>query len=94
MAVRSPGNWRHWGRGDWQSGAVDPEETGRRVSFLLEAICKHLLGITMISFPHCKYNSFFFSKKKKKKFVFKHKRSSEITNAQCWLHTAFSCIFF
>lgn len=43
-------------------------------------------GITMISFPDCKYNSFFFQGKKKK-FVFKHKRSSEITNAQCWLHT-------
>lgn len=68
----------------WGSGSRGDR---RRVSFLLFEgyLQASSFGITMISFPDCKYNSFSFQKKKK--CVFKHKRSSEITNAQCWLHT-------
>lgn len=69
----------------------ESREDRRRMSFLLLEgyLQASSFGITMISSPDCKYNSFFFPKKFKcdEMHEFKHKRSSEITNAQCWLHT-------
>ena len=67
-------------------GSESREDRTRLSFLLLEGYLQvSSFGITMISFPDCKYNSFFFPKKFKRDEMheFKHKRSSEITNAQC-----------
>lgn len=67
-------------------GSESREDRTRMSFLLLEGYLQvSSFGITMIYFPDCKYNSFFFPKTFKcdEMHEFKHKRSSEITNAQC-----------